>query len=186
MRFRRYAVCALAAAVVGLTLAAPATTAEASSRVLTARDAAEPGLVGRINDVRAAHGLHRLRVSTRLTSAATRHANSLATYAYFRHDLWTPKRVLDWTAFGTWVRWYYPGPRYSSWSAGENLAWGAPDLSPRAAVVAWMNSPSHRDNLLHAGWRQVGVAIVHITNAGGYYGDFTDVTIVVAELGQRR
>jgi uncharacterized protein YkwD len=183
----RIPVRALAAlAVVTAALVAPATTAQAASRVLTARDASEPILVQRINNLRTARGLRRLRVSRRLTSAATRHANSLALDAYFRHELLTPARAVDWTPYGRWIHWYYPGPDYTIWSAGENLAWGAPDLTPRATVRAGMNSLPHRENLLRAGWRQIGVAIVHITNPGGAYRPFADVTIVAAEFGIRR
>jgi uncharacterized protein YkwD len=149
------------------------------------RDAAEAVLVARINDVRAAHGLRRLDVSSRLTSAATRHANSMGSVGYFRHELYTPTRSVTWTPWATWIRWYYPGPGFSSWSAGENLAWGAPDLTPAAAVIRWLASSGHRANLLAPGWRQVGVSIVHVSDPLRYFGSWNDVTIVVAEFGRR-
>jgi uncharacterized protein YkwD len=109
----------------------------------------------------------------------------MASAAYFRHELFTPSRDPDWTTFGRWIRWYYPGPGYTSWSAGENLAWGAPDLTARGTVRRWLESPSHRANLLAPGWRHLGVAAVHVTAPAGYYGDWDEVTIVVADFGRR-
>jgi uncharacterized protein YkwD len=157
----------------------------ASAAVVTHKDALEKALVTRINQVRKNHGLRPLRGVPRLTRAATRHAGSMASASYFRHELFTPARPIDWTAFGTWIRWFYPGPGYRSWSAGENLAWGAPDLTARQAVRRWLASPGHRANLLNRSWRNVGVSVVHVTNAGGYFSSWADVTIVAAEFGRR-
>jgi uncharacterized protein YkwD len=157
----------------------------AATPTVTAQDSAEPTLIQRMNEVREARGLNRLRSSLKLTRAATRHANSLAGAGYFKHDLYTPKKSPNWWRFGSWVNWYWPGPGYRYWYAGENLAWGSPELSPRTAVRWWLNSPSHRANLLSSTFRRVGVAVVHVENPGGYYADYDDVTIVVAEYGSR-
>jgi uncharacterized protein YkwD len=153
----------------------------AGAATITARDSVEPALVTRINHVRAAHGLPALRSASPLTSAATRHANSMGKLGYFRHEL---RYKATWKSFGTWIRWYWPGPGYSSWTAGENLGWGAPDVTPQQMVTWWMNSAGHRANLL-GNWKYVGVAIVHVTAPGGYYRDYPDVTIVAAEFGKR-
>jgi uncharacterized protein YkwD len=158
-----------------------ASAGQAAAETVTARNAAEPTLVERINDVRAAHGLNRLRASSLLRSAATRHGNSMGSRGYFRHELHKKSR---WVTFSTWIHWYWPGPEYTVWTAGENLAWGAPDLSTRDTVRMWMNSPGHRANILGA-WRRIGVAIVHVTAPAGYYGDYPEVTIVAAEFGRR-
>jgi uncharacterized protein YkwD len=156
--------------------AGPAAAAE-----INPRNAQEPNLVSRINDIRAAHGLRRLRVAPRLTSAATRHANSMGKIGYFRHEL---RRNGTWKAFGTWIGWYWPGPGFGSWSAGENLAWGAPDLTPARTATMWMNSTGHRANILGR-WRWIGVSIVHVTAPRGYYRDYPQVTIATAEFGRR-
>jgi uncharacterized protein YkwD len=153
----------------------------AGAATVQPRNTIEPTLVDRINDVRAAHGLRALRVSSQLTDAATRHANSMGYKGYFRHEL---KRRGTWYAFGTWIRWYWPGPGYTSWGAGENLAWGAPSLGARQTVTMWMNSAPHRANLLGS-WRYVGVAMVHVTLPAGYYRDYPEVTIAAAEFGRR-
>jgi uncharacterized protein YkwD len=174
----------LAAAIV---LAATLLLTAAPAAALTVSDdqALEVALVKRINKVRAEHGLRSLRPVARLTKAASRHAASMGAASYFRHELFTPRREVRWTSFGRWLRWYYPGPGYSSWSAGENLAWGAPDITARQTVSRWLASPGHRANLLSRGWRHIGVAAVHVRNPAGYYGAWDDVTIVAAEFGRR-
>jgi uncharacterized protein YkwD len=105
----------------------------------------------------------------------------MAKVGYFRHEL---RSKSTWKSFGTWIRWYWPGPGYSSWTAGENLAWAAPDATPNQIVTWWMNSPGHRANLLGK-WKYVGVAIVHVTAPMGYYRDYPEVTIIAAEFGKR-
>jgi uncharacterized protein YkwD len=50
---------------------------------------------------------------------------------------------------------------------GENLAWGAGRLSrARAIVRRWMASPGHRENLLHPGYRLVGVGALRGSFSG--------------------
>jgi uncharacterized protein YkwD len=156
-------------------------TSPASAATITAKDRVERALVARINNVRADHGLRALRVASPLTSAATRHANSMGSRGYFRHEL---RKNSNWFSFGTWIHWYWPGPDYTAWTAGENLAWGAPDLSARRTVTMWMNSPGHRANLLGS-WRRVGVAVIHVAAPAGYYGDYPEITIAVADFGKR-
>jgi uncharacterized protein YkwD len=163
------------------TAALVGSTAEAGAGRVVQRNATEPSLVTRINEVRANHGLSALRVSDLLTHAAQRHSTNMAWKGYFKHDF---KKNGNWYSFGTWIRWYWPGPGYTAWTAGENLAWGSPDLSARKTVTMWMNSPGHRANLLGA-WTRVGVGIVHISSPGGYFKAYPDVTIVTADFGRR-
>ena len=162
-------------------LALVGSAARAQTAGVVQRNAVEPTLVTRINEVRANRGLATLGVSDQLTTAAQRHATNMAWKGYFKHEF---KKNGAWYGFGTWIRWYWPGPGYTAWTAGENLAWGAPDLSARKTVTMWMNSPGHRANLLGA-WTRVGVGVVHITSPGGYFKAYPDVTIVAAEFGRR-
>jgi uncharacterized protein YkwD len=162
-----------------LALVGSASRAQAAD--VAQRNVAEPSLVSRINEVRASHALPALRVSDVLTKAAQRHATNMAWKGYFKHDF---KKNGSWYGFGTWIRWYWPGPGYTAWTAGENLAWGAPDLSPSKTVTMWMNSPGHRANLLGA-WKRVGVGVVHVSSPGGLFAAYPDVTIVAAEFGRR-
>jgi uncharacterized protein YkwD len=169
---------AVALAVLSLAPAAGAVT-------VSERNPLEPNVVQRINSIRAAHGLRSLTVAMRLTDAANRHARSMGASSYFRHELYTPQRDRAWTSFSTWIRWYWPGPGYRAWSAGENLAWGAPDISASRTVTNWMNSPGHRANILNPLWRFIGVAAVHVDDPAGHYRSWDDVTIVAAEFGWR-
>jgi uncharacterized protein YkwD len=173
----------LAALVLSATLLGAA--APASAATVSEKASLESALVVRMNAVRKAHALRPLRMVQSLSGAADRHARSMAGAAYFRHELFTPKRERRWTGFGRWIRWFYPGPGYRSWSAGENLAWGAPDITARQTVGRWLRSPGHRANLLAPGWRHVGIGAVHVRNPAGYYASWNDVTIVAAEFGRR-
>jgi uncharacterized protein YkwD len=163
--------------VAALVLAAPA-----GATTVTQHNSAEPLLVKRINHVRANHGLKPLRTAARLQDAATRHSNSMARKGYFRHEL---RYEGIWKSFGAWIHWYWPGPGYTSWSAGENLAWGAPGLGVRKTVSLWMHSAGHRANILHPSWNRIGVSIVHVTEAVGMYAPYLETTIVTVDFGQR-
>ena len=163
------------------TAALVGTSARAEAADVVHREAAESPLVSRINEVRANHGLSALGVSDALSQAAQRHATNMAWKGYFKHDF---KKNGNWYAFGTWIRWYWPGPGYSAWTAGENLAWGAPDLGASKTVTMWMNSPGHRANLLGS-WTRVGVGVVHVSSPGGFFKAYPDVTIVAADFGRR-
>jgi uncharacterized protein YkwD len=167
---------------IAIALAALVFAAPAGATTLFQRDAAEKKLVQRINHVRANHGLKPMRVATRLRRAATRHSNSMAKVGYFRHEL---RHKGKWEPFGTWIRWYWPGPDYTSWSAGENLAWGAPSLSVRKTVSLWMHSAGHRSNLLNDNWNRIGVSIVHVVDPVGEYAGYGEATIVTADFGRR-
>jgi len=153
----------------------------AAAATITQRNTVEPALVTRINQVRANHHLPALSVASLLTTAATKHGNNMAWKGYFRHDF---RRNGAWVSFGSWIRWYWPGPGYSTWTAGENLAWAAPDATPAQVVNWWMNSPGHRANLLGA-WNRVGVAVIRVSSPGGFYRSHSQITIVVADFGRR-
>jgi uncharacterized protein YkwD len=51
------------------------------------------------------------------------------------------------------------GYRYASF--GENLWVGPWGFTARQIVAAWLESPPHRANVLHRGFRHFGVALVH-------------------------
>jgi len=157
----------------------------AQGATVSERRSLEAALVDRINAVRRNHGLRTLRLRPSLLRAADRHAHSMGNASYFRHELLTPRRADRWTEFSRWIRWFYPGRGYRSWSAGENLAWGAPNITARQTVRRWLRSPAHRANMLTRGWRHLGVGAVHVRNPSGVYGRWNHVTIVVAEFGRR-
>jgi uncharacterized protein YkwD len=139
----------------------------------------ESSLLGQINAVRARHRLKPFRLSAGLTAAATQHSQSMAQKGYFSHD------SANGGSFWKRIASFYGYRGYRDWSVGENLLWSSPDVSAPGALRMWMTSPEHRANLLARGWREVGLAAVHVANAPGVYGG-DEVTVVTADFGVRR
>jgi uncharacterized protein YkwD len=131
--------------------AAPRSHTKAPARTSATLTAAEQSLSTAVNNARAANGLPALAIDSRLETAAREHTQSLLANNAFTHDFLKGGSAYP---FGTWIRWYYSGC-----SAGENLAWGQPSLSPSAAVQMWLKSPGHRANLLSRNFTVMGVAL---------------------------
>ncbi len=138
------------------------TPSSAALRVLEA-EALESTIVERVNAVRVRRGLRPLAVSGTLQTAAGSHVFGMARAGYFSHS-W-----LRGVPFERWIRWYWPGGSYSSWSAGENLFHGTPRATAGYIVRAWMRSAGHRENLLDRRWGVIGVGAVLAVNARGPY-----------------
>jgi uncharacterized protein YkwD len=94
-----------------------------------------------INQQRAARGLARLRNDAALHNVAQRHSAEMVAGDFFAHDHLTLGPV-----------------------SGENIAAGSgPLATPSATVVAWMNSPEHRANILNPAFRETGIGAVAST-----------------------
>jgi uncharacterized protein YkwD len=66
-----------------------------------------------------------------------------------------------------------------SWSWGENLAWGRGKLgSPRNILIAWLNSPPHRETMLNGSFEHLGVGLKR-----GSFGGHANAAVWVLELG---
>ena len=109
-----------------------------------------------LNQRRAAAGLAPVSRNSKLDTASRYHSLDMVARRYFAHD--TPegvgflKRV---TKVG------YVNDSLWSWNAGENIAWGAGPLAPASAImIAWMNSPGHRANILDPDFKEIGVGVV--------------------------
>ena len=165
------------AAAAGFLLFLPAPAHAAAQPI--AEDDLETAIVSRINTIRASRGLPRLAIRLELKAAATRHVINMATYGYFSHS-WSTG-----ASFSTWIRWFWPGPGYTSWSAGENLYWAAPDTTASRVVSAWMASTPHRANILRSTWRAIGVGAIGDGTPVGTYRRYSRVTLVAAEFGRR-
>ena len=109
-----------------------------------------------------------LTIDPQLTAAAQAKANDMAQRNYWAHN--TPDGKSPWT--------FLTGAGYSYDLAGENLAYGF--NSAQEAVAGWMNSQEHRDNILNAGYQNVGFGVAM---APSYQGK-GEQTIVVAEYGK--
>jgi uncharacterized protein YkwD len=124
-------------------------TADAASTALTRT---ESSLLTAMNETRRAHGLLPLRADGRLERAARGHSAEMLHTGTFFHGSFSAR------IRGVGVR----SPR-----VGENLAWSVGALSrARAIVNTWLNSPTHRANLLRPGYRIVGVGALRGTFSG--------------------
>ncbi|MDX6475749.1 MAG: hypothetical protein QOH95_1260 [Gaiellaceae bacterium] len=170
----------IAVALVALlgALAAPAAhSGKASTHV--ALSSLESGVLSQLNQIRADHGLEPVKISARLTAAATQHSKEMGTAGYFEHS------SNDGTAFWKRIGRWYASSGYGYWSVGENLLWSSPDVDPAGALQLWMNSPEHRANILAPRWREVGISAEHFTAAPGPYKGL-EVTIITTDFGIRR
>ena len=113
---------------------------------------AESSLLTAMNQVRVLHGLRPLQADPRLEKAARAHSSKMLRSGRFFHG-----------AFSARIR----GVGVRSPRVGENLAWAAGSLTAARTIVRmWLASPEHRANLLHAGYRIVGVGALRGSFSG--------------------
>lgn len=125
-------------------------------------------LVDLANSNRAAQNVGALTINPALVAAAQAKAEDMAAKGYFAHV--SPEGKDPWYWFSL--------VGYDFDYAGENLA---VDFSDSADVnAAWLNSPTHRDNILNRNYTEVGIA----TAEGFYRGRPT--TFVVQMFGKPR
>ncbi|MBA2568650.1 MAG: CAP domain-containing protein [Actinobacteria bacterium] len=164
-------------ALVARTSAKPARPAVsvARSAILAAYEA---DIVRRMNAIRTDRGLRALRISRQLSAAAAYHTNQMGLRGFFEHE------SANGAEFWKRIERFYPSSRAGSWSVGENILWGSPEISASAAIREWMQSPPHRENILSGEWREVGLGATHFPSApGAYHGG--PVTIVTVDFGAR-
>jgi uncharacterized protein YkwD len=112
-----------------------------------------------VNAERAARGLAPLAWENRLASAAGAYAGSMAGANFFSHT----------GADGSTIVGRVEATGYTGWSfLGENLAAGQP--TPERVVQGWMNSPTHRANVLATGACEIGIG--HAYNPASRYGNY--------------
>jgi hypothetical protein len=119
------------------------------------------------NQQRLSNHTTTLQLNDKLTAAAQAKANDMATRNYWAH--YTPDGTPPWA--------FFEGAGYAYQKAGENLAYGF--ISSNDTVAGWMNSPSHRENLLDNAFQEVGFGFADVAN---YQGQGPE-TIIVAEYG---
>lgn len=157
---RRYALAALAAAVVALPAAAPSTAfAACANRDAHPAETSTAKIRGAtlclLNRRRAANGRNKLRHNARLAKAARAHARDMVRRDYFAHTAPGGVSFVDRIMRQDYVR-----PR-QGWALGENLAWGSYRLAtPQEIVRSWMRSPGHRANILSPRFREIGIGVV--------------------------
>jgi uncharacterized protein YkwD len=170
---------ALVAILAAAVAASPTGARTQEGRTLAARDDLESGVLVQINALRRQHGLAPLRLNGRLRAAADVHSAAMASRGFFSHA------SADGTIFWKRVARFYPQGSSRYWSVGENLLWSSPDVDAAGTLKMWLESPSHRKNLLKREWREIGLSAVHVGSAPGVYKG-REVTIVTADFGTRR
>ena len=67
--------------------------------------------------------------------------------------------------------------RNAGWSLGENIAYGTGSFAtPRNIMVAWMQSPGHRANILRRSFKEIGVGIAVGVPGGLHAGEQAGAT----------
>ncbi|MGB9637508.1 MAG: CAP domain-containing protein [Microgenomates group bacterium] len=117
------------------------------------------------NKERAKLGLPGLKENKLLSEAARQKAADMFAFNYWAHV--SPSGRSPWSFFAD------VGYKYQY--AGENLARDFTD--PDSVVQAWMNSPTHRENITNSHYQEIGVAVVNGTLQGA------QTTLVVQLFG---
>lgn len=124
-------------------------------------------LVTLTNSARSQNGLGALVTNSNLSSAAYAKAQDMLSDGYFAHNSPDGKTPWDFINESGYVYTY----------AGENLAIGYTDAAE--LFNAWMDSPTHRENILSNNYREIGMAVVE----GNFQG--TQTIVAVQEFGTR-
>jgi hypothetical protein len=120
-------------------------------------------IVDLTNDERGTESLLPLKRNETLDAAAKMKAEDMAKNSYFAH--YSPEGVSPW--------YWFDQAGYDYLNAGENLAVHFTESSE--VVEAWMDSPSHRANIMSGQYQEIGVG----TAKGEYKGS---PTIFVVQL----
>lgn len=122
-------------------------------------------LVNLVNSSRAQNNLNQLTVNSKLESAAMQKAQDMFNNQYFAHN--SPQGKTPWN--------FIDASGYEYVYAGENLAIGYDNNNE--LHKAWMDSPTHRENILNPNFREIGI----ISLSGTF--DGAETVIVVQMFG---
>lgn len=131
-------------------------------------DVSKAVLIELTNKQRKELGLNSLKENPQLNQAALLKAKDILEKDYFAH--WSPQGVSPWH----WIK----KANYNYQTAGENLGIGFLDSSE--VHQAWIDSPSHKANLLNPKYQEIGIAVL----TGDFQGNET--TVVVQIFGSQK
>jgi hypothetical protein len=143
----------------------PANADAQALQTLTSSDI--PAIIAEMNQDRQAQGLSPLRINPALSAAAQSRSQLLAGEGRIYH--------VSAPAGTPWPNLARAG--YSYTNAGENLAVGIEATG--TLEDRWMNSPSHRENIVNGIYEDVGVGVT-----SGYYAN-TPASYVVVYFGKK-
>jgi hypothetical protein len=113
-----------------------------------------------LNKDRKAHGLKPLKMQQDLREVARKHSRDMARKDYFEHENIHGQTPFDRLSHA----------RVTDVIAGENLAKiKGHKNAVKQAEIGLMNSPSHRDNILHKDFNTVGIGIIKAVNKAYYF-----------------
>ncbi len=106
----------------------------------------DENLIELTNKTRAEEGLNELSANQLLSKAAYQKAETIFSEQIFGHNINGRK-------FSDWVK----DANYQYQNVGENLA--IDFVSSEGTMNAWLNSPSHKKNILNPKFKEIGVAV---------------------------
>jgi len=131
-------------------------------------DITKAALIETANQERNSLGIDSLEENQKLNQAAFLKAKDILEKDYFSH--WSPDGISPW--------YWFEKVGYKYKSAGENLAIGF--LDSEEVNQAWLNSPSHKENLLNPNYQEIGIGIAKDEFQGN------EITVVVQLFGTPR
>jgi uncharacterized protein YkwD len=134
------------------------TSAQSTSSVINSTS-----LLNQHNSIRSSLGLNDLTINQNLTVSAQSKANQMMKFNCWSH--YCPDGKSPWDFFNE--------ANYDYKLAGENLAEGFFDVDD--LMTAWMNSITHKDNIIKNDYREVGFGIAY----GDYQGKANNMIVVV-------
>jgi uncharacterized YkwD family protein len=117
----------------------------------------EAKVVQLVNAERQKNGLNALSLDSAISSVARTKSKDMADNDYFAHNSPT------YGSAGNMLKQF--GISFTSW--GENIASGQD--TPEEVVNAWMNSESHKTNILSPSFTKIGVGYVTSSNGKPYW-----------------
>lgn len=153
------ALTASVALMLGAASGAAAACPDEALRSLSLTEVAlEQSVLCLINEERAAAGIAVVVPNAKLRAAGVRHSADMVRRGYFGHTSPTGTGFIERIVEAGYTH------NARTWLVGENLVWGSGGLSsPAELVLAWMNSPPHRANLLRSRFRDIGIGVVRGT-----------------------
>lgn len=136
----------------------------------------EKTLLVLVNQVRAKHGLHKLKLIPSLERAARAHSREMVRRDYFSHSSFNGESFA-----ARLVRFGFTTSGCTSWTVGENIAYGCGSTgTPKAIFEAWMHSPPHRAVIFTKAFRSVGVG-----RAKGTFKGMSGIVLFTLDCGVR-
>ena len=122
-------------------------------------------VIDQTNQKRQELGLTLLKYNSLLSESATKKAQDMFANNYWAHT--SPKGTTPWD--------FIKSVNYKYSAAGENLARDFYDTD--SLMKAWMNSPTHRDNIVNSKYQEIGIGVVNGVLGG------IKTTLVVQHFG---